>query len=211
MTGWILSFLPVVLGIGMYLMNPERHECPVDAPDWPQDAVRRRRHGHRRRADHHGKSSDSRLKGRLMGLALFAFIAAFLLISSLGILIFYRQTALRRLSQVVSHRRTPRLLAQHRARRGRQNRKTRQAVSKRSAAKQGGYLDPAEAADRAGYREKPLSTFSTARRCWFPARSACLPRSPVYASIPFFVYAMAADSVSVAGFLAEQSHYRTAD
>jgi tight adherence protein C len=37
-----------------------------------------------------------------MQLALFAFIAAFLLISSLGVLIFYRQTTLRRLSQVVS-------------------------------------------------------------------------------------------------------------
>jgi tight adherence protein C len=37
-----------------------------------------------------------------MVLALFAFIAAFLLASSVGILIFYRQATLRRLSQVVS-------------------------------------------------------------------------------------------------------------
>jgi tight adherence protein C len=37
-----------------------------------------------------------------MQLALFAFIAVFLLISSLGVLIFYRQATLRRLSQVVS-------------------------------------------------------------------------------------------------------------
>lgn len=37
-----------------------------------------------------------------MQLALFAFIAAFLLISSVGVLLFYRQAALRRLSDVVS-------------------------------------------------------------------------------------------------------------
>ena len=37
-----------------------------------------------------------------MQLAIFAFLAAFLLMSSLGFLIFYRQTTLRRLSQVVS-------------------------------------------------------------------------------------------------------------
>ncbi len=37
-----------------------------------------------------------------MELAFFAFIAAFLLVSSLGVLIFYRQATLRRLSQVVS-------------------------------------------------------------------------------------------------------------
>src|SRR4051812_27183910 len=37
-----------------------------------------------------------------MGLALIVFISAFLLTSSVGALIFYRQTALRRLSQMVS-------------------------------------------------------------------------------------------------------------
>lgn len=37
-----------------------------------------------------------------MGLALFAFVAVFLLLSSLGVLMFYRQKSLQRLSQVVS-------------------------------------------------------------------------------------------------------------
>ena len=37
-----------------------------------------------------------------MGLIVIAFIAVFLLTSSLGALLFYRQTALRRLSEVVS-------------------------------------------------------------------------------------------------------------
>lgn len=37
-----------------------------------------------------------------MGLTLLAFLAAFLLTSSIGILVFYRKTALRRLSQMVS-------------------------------------------------------------------------------------------------------------
>lgn len=37
-----------------------------------------------------------------MGLAIFAFLTVFLLLSSIGVLLFYRQTSLRRLSQVVS-------------------------------------------------------------------------------------------------------------
>jgi tight adherence protein C len=37
-----------------------------------------------------------------MGLIIFVFLTAFLLMSSIGVLLFYRQTSLRRLSQVIS-------------------------------------------------------------------------------------------------------------
>ena len=54
-------------------------------------------------APHHSKDCEyPGLKGTTMQLAIIAFLAAFLLMSSLGVLLFYRHTPLRRLSQVVS-------------------------------------------------------------------------------------------------------------
>ena len=39
LTGWILSFLPLVLGIGLYLLNPDEYESFVEACHWHQAFV----------------------------------------------------------------------------------------------------------------------------------------------------------------------------
>src|ERR1700685_4385800 len=84
------------------LTESGRDERAVEALHRLEAALHSRGNGHRRRAHHSKDRRNPRLKDNLMQLALFAFIAAFLLISSIGILMFYRQTTLRRLSQVVS-------------------------------------------------------------------------------------------------------------
>ena len=42
MTGWILSLLPLVLGVVMYSAQPGAHQPALDAARGGQDAVRRR-------------------------------------------------------------------------------------------------------------------------------------------------------------------------
>ena len=39
LTGWILTFLPVVLGIALYLVDPDDDEPAVDASDWRQASL----------------------------------------------------------------------------------------------------------------------------------------------------------------------------
>jgi hypothetical protein len=63
-----------------------------------------------------------------MQIFLFTFIAAFLLLSSLGLLIFYRQTTLRRLSRMTSQAAEASLLRTIAPERGSMVKKTRQAV-----------------------------------------------------------------------------------
>ena len=103
MTGWILSFLPVALARNVS-RELRKHEHILWTDPTGQKmlgtAVCMDVTG---RASLSGKSSPpSTSERKFMGLAALAFIAVFLLISSLGALVFYRQAVLGRLAQVRS-------------------------------------------------------------------------------------------------------------
>jgi tight adherence protein C len=126
-----------------------------------------------------------------MQLALFAFLAAFLLMSSLGALIFYRQTTLRRLSQVVSRLADASIMRRIAPARGSRveklvgpfqkvlPRSDLSTVQKRLA--------------RAGYREQSYVNIFYSSKVLVPG-VLCLVATAtrIYAYAPFFVYALAA-------------------
>jgi tight adherence protein C len=128
-----------------------------------------------------------------MLLAIFAFLAAFLLMASLGLLLFYRQTTLRRLSQVVS-------------------RADDSSVMRSLAAAPGSRLEklvkpfqrimPRNSADvsivqkrlaRAGYREPSYINIFYSSKVLVPM-ALCLVATvtQLYTYSPLFVYALAA-------------------
>jgi tight adherence protein C len=134
-----------------------------------------------------------------MQLALFAFLAAFLSMSSLGVLIFYRQTTLRRLSQVVSRVAGASLLRRIAPARGARietlvkpfhnvvPRSDLSIVQKRLA--------------KAGYREQSYVNIFYSSKVLVPL-VLCLVATAtrIYAYSPVFVYALAAGL----GFLAPE-------
>ena len=132
-----------------------------------------------------------------MQLALLAFIAVFLLISSLGVLIFYRQATLRRLSQVVSRSADASLLrslAPATASRIEKLVKPFQKVVPRSD-----ISTVQKRLARAGYREQAYVNIFYSSKVLVPG-ALCLVATltQVYAYSPLFVYALAAGL----GFLA---------
>jgi tight adherence protein C len=134
-----------------------------------------------------------------MQLSIFAFLAVFLLLSSLGLLMFYRQATLRRLSQVVSRANDASLLGVLAPAPGsRRERlvKPFQKVVPRS---------PAEVAtvqkrlSRAGYREASYINIFYSAKVLVPGALCLLATvTQVYTYSPLFVYAVAAGL----GFLA---------
>ena len=62
LTGWILSFLPVVLGIALYLVNPDEHEPLVDARNRRQASLSAGSHDDHRRFDYSQDRQHGRLK-----------------------------------------------------------------------------------------------------------------------------------------------------
>jgi tight adherence protein C len=134
-----------------------------------------------------------------MQLAIFAFLAAFLLLSSLGLLIFYRQATLRRLSQVVSRADDASLLGSLAPPPGsRLERlvKPFQKVVPRSSAE---VATLQKRLARAGYREPSYINIFYSAKVLVPA-ALCLVATvtQVYRYSPLFVYALAAGL----GFLA---------
>jgi tight adherence protein C len=134
-----------------------------------------------------------------MQLALIAFLAAFLLISSIGVLLFYRQTTLRRLSQVVSRASDAGLL--HRvapAPRSLFERivKPFENVVPRSQAEASTVQ---KRLARAGYRKQSYLDMFYSSKVLVPS-ALCLIATvtQLYAYSPFFVFAVAAGL----GFLA---------
>jgi tight adherence protein C len=128
-----------------------------------------------------------------MQLAIFAFLAAFLLISSIGILIFYRQTALRRLSQVVSRAADASLLRSIAPTRGAKIEKFVKPFEKvlpRSAQE---VSTVQKRLVRAGYRDKAAINIFYSAKVLVPG-SLCLLATvtQLYAYSPLFVYALAA-------------------
>jgi len=127
-----------------------------------------------------------------MGLAIFVFLTAFLLISSIGTLLFYRQTSLRRLSQAVSRDDSGVL------------RSTAPTPVSRidKITKPFHKLVPRSPEDistvqkrliRAGYRESSYLNIFYSSKALVPATLCLLATvTQVYEYGPFFVYAMAA-------------------
>jgi tight adherence protein C len=134
-----------------------------------------------------------------MALALLAFIAVFLLLSSVGVLIFYRQTALRRLSQVVSRASDVSLLRSVAPAPGSRIEKLVkpfQTVLPRSE-EEASTVQKRLA--RAGYREKSFVNIFYSSKVLVPAAFAVLATvTGVYSYSPLFVYSVAAGI----GFLA---------
>ena len=134
-----------------------------------------------------------------MGLVLIVFIAAFLLTSSVGVLVFYRQTASRRLTQLVSPPIDTTLL----------NSIARAPGSRiEKFVKPFGNVLPRSKEDdttlqarlnRAGYREKSIINIFYSAKVLVPATLCLLVTiTQIYQYNPFFVYATAAGL----GFLA---------
>jgi tight adherence protein C len=127
-----------------------------------------------------------------MGIALVAFIAGFVLISSLGILIFYRQTALRRLSQVVSRTADASLLGTITPTTGSRVEKLVKPFQK---------VVPRSAQDvstiqrrlaRAGYREESYVNIFYSAKVLVPAALFVLVSvTNLYSYSPLFVYGLA--------------------
>jgi tight adherence protein C len=134
-----------------------------------------------------------------MELALFAFVAAFLLISSLGVLLFYRQATSKRLSQVLSRPADASLLRSIAPAPGSRIErlvKPFQGVVPRS---------PEDATTvrtrlgRAGYREKSYVNIFYSAKILVPCLLCLIATATrVYTYAPFFVYVLAAG----VGFLA---------
>jgi tight adherence protein C len=134
-----------------------------------------------------------------MGLALLAFIAAFLLITSLGILLFYRQNRLRRLSKVVARTADAAAL---------------QSIAPTTSSRIGTLVKPFEKVvprteedvstikkrlSRAGYREDRYVNIFYSSKVLVPLTLCVLATvTQVYTYSPLFVYALAAGL----GFLA---------
>jgi tight adherence protein C len=128
-----------------------------------------------------------------MLLAIFAFLAAFLLMASLGLLLFYRQTTLRRLSQVVSRADDASVLRSLSPAPGSRLEKLVKPFQK---------LVPRNPADvstvqkrlaKAGYREPSYINIFYSSKVVVPGALCLLVTiTQVYAYSPLFVYALAA-------------------
>ena len=133
-----------------------------------------------------------------MQLAIFAFLAAFLLMSSAGFLIFYRQTTLRRLSQV-SRADDVGLLANIAPPPGSRLEKLVKPFQKLLPRSQADISIVQKRLAKAGYREPSYVNIFYSSKVLVPA-VLCLVATvtQLYAYSPFFVYAVAAGI----GFLA---------
>ena len=128
-----------------------------------------------------------------MLLAIFAFLAAFLLMASLGLFLFYRQTTLRRLSQVVSRADDASVLRSLSPAPGSRLEKLVKPFQK---------LVPRNPADvstvqkrlaKAGYREPSYINIFYSSKVVVPGALCLLVTiTQVYAYSPLFVYALAA-------------------
>ena len=128
-----------------------------------------------------------------MALALLAFIAAFVVVSSLGVLMFYRQATLRRLSKVVSRSAEADLLRSIAPASGSRLEKLAKPFQK---------VIPRSAEDvsaiqkrlaRAGYREKSAVNIFYSSKVIVPGLLCILVTvTGVYSYAPFFVYVLAA-------------------
>jgi tight adherence protein C len=141
-----------------------------------------------------------------MALAVFAFIAAFLLVSSIGMLIFYRQTALRRLSQVMSRPSEVSLLRAVAPVPGSRIEKLVKPFQQVLPRSEEEALTVQKRLGRAGYREKTFVNIFYSSKVLVPAVLCLLATvTGIYSFSPLFVYAVAAGL----GFLAPDMWLRS--
>jgi tight adherence protein C len=134
-----------------------------------------------------------------MQLALFAFLAAFLLITSLGLLIFYRQAALRRLREVVSRAANATLLDPLAPAPGTLIEKLVKPFEKVVPRSPEDVSTVEKRLIRAGYRKKSYVNVFYSAKVLVPGLFCILATvTRVYTYGPFFVYALSAGL----GFLA---------
>jgi tight adherence protein C len=135
----------------------------------------------------------------MMQLAIFAFIAAFLPMSSLGLLLFYRHTTLRRLSQVVSRADDASLLGSVAPAPGSRLERLVKPFQKVVPRSPADVSKVQERLARAGYREPSYVNIFYASKVLVPG-ALCLvaTATQLYAYSPLFVYAV----VAGLGFLA---------
>jgi tight adherence protein C len=127
-----------------------------------------------------------------MGLALIVFIAAFLLTSSLGALIFYRQTALRRLSQMVAPPVDAALLRSITPGQGSKIEKLVKPFENVVPRTKDDVLTLQKRLYRAGYREASAVNVFYGFKVLVPATLCILATvTQVYQYNPFFIFAMA--------------------
>ena len=134
-----------------------------------------------------------------MQLAIFAFLAAFVLMSSLGFLLFYRQTTLRRLSQVVSRADDASLLGSLAPPPGSRLERLVKPFQKVVPRNSADVSTVQKRLARAGYREPSYINIFYSSKVLVPG-ALCLfaTVTQLYAYSPLFVYALAAGL----GFLA---------
>jgi tight adherence protein C len=128
-----------------------------------------------------------------MQLALFAFIAVFLLVSSIGILVFYRQKTLQRLSQVVSRPSEASLLVGIAPARGVRMEKLVKPFEKMLPRTEEELLTVKARLIRAGYREKSYVNIFYSSKVIVPGL-LCLVATvtQLYSYGPLFVFTLAA-------------------
>ena len=134
-----------------------------------------------------------------MQLALYAFFAAFILVASLGVLIFYRQAALRRLSEVVSRTAMAGLLTSAPPTAGARVEKLIKPFQKVVPRSPEDVSTVQKRLIRAGYRDKSYVNIFYSSKVLSPGLLCILATvTQLYTYGPFFVYALAAGL----GFLA---------
>jgi tight adherence protein C len=127
-----------------------------------------------------------------MQLAIFAFIAAFLLITSLGLLFFYRQRVLQRLSKMVSRAADARLLGIVAPTRGSKIEKLVKPFQKVVPRTPEDVSTVEKRMIRAGYRDKSFVNIFYSAKVMVPGLLCILATvTGVYTYGPLFVYAVA--------------------
>ena len=210
MTGWVLSLLPVALGLGMYFVNPDGMSVLWKHPLGLKMLYDSHRHGYCRGPHHPEDRADSRLRPSPMQLVLFSFLAAFVLLSSFGVLLFYRHTSVRRLSQVVSRAADASLLRSIAPTSGSRIEKLVKPFQKVVPRSPADVSTVQKRLVAAGYREQSYVNIFYSSKVLVPCALCLLATvTQVYAYAPLFVYALAAGlGFSGPGSLAEQSSFR---
>jgi tight adherence protein C len=127
-----------------------------------------------------------------MQLALFAFIAAFLLISSLGVLFFYRQKTLQRLAAMVARAEDATLLGLVTPTRGARIETLIKPFQKVVPRTKSDVSTVEKRLIRAGYRDKSFVNIFYSSKVLVPGLLCILATATgVWAYAPFFVYALA--------------------
>jgi len=101
LTGWILTFLPVVLGFALYMINPEMMSLLWTRAIGIKLLWAARHHDCSRRFDHPQNCQPGYLRVAY-GICNFSFPGGILLILSGGLLLFYREAMLQRITEVIN-------------------------------------------------------------------------------------------------------------